>query len=155
MPLFNNERNTENVVRDSLRQFDYYDVDNDISVEEQKSNIEAVKRLLKTASKSGKGGKGAPEFIISSASTPDFLVIIECKANPKDHISANCRTYLDGAPAVEGEQYAKDTQRYAVDGALHYARKLSKEYNVIAVAVSGETATDVVISTYLHVTGGG
>ena len=75
-----NERKTENLVRDSLRKLAYYDTDNDISVEEQKSNIESVKRLLKSGSKSGKGGGGAPEFIVSSPSSADFLLVFECKA---------------------------------------------------------------------------
>jgi type I restriction enzyme M protein len=65
-----NERETENIVRDELRRLNYYHVANDINIEEQKSNIEAVKRLLKSASKSGQGGKGAPEFIISSPFDP-------------------------------------------------------------------------------------
>jgi hypothetical protein len=44
-------------------------------VEEQKSNIEAVKRLMRSASKSG----GSSEFIMSAASTPDFLLIVESR----------------------------------------------------------------------------
>ncbi len=67
-----NERKTENVVRDDLRRLGYYEEDNDISIEEQKSNIETIKRLLRSASKSGKGGKGYQEFIISAPSSPDF-----------------------------------------------------------------------------------
>lgn len=55
-----NERNTENIVRDRLRTMGYYDPSNDIQIEEQKSNIAAVKTLLKNASKSGKSGQGAP-----------------------------------------------------------------------------------------------
>ncbi|MFB9034006.1 hypothetical protein QT207_022055, partial [Xanthomonas euvesicatoria] len=60
----NNERNTENLVRDALRDLDYYDEGNSISVEEQKSVIDEVKRLLKSGSKSAKGGRGYPEFLI-------------------------------------------------------------------------------------------
>ena len=33
---------------------------------------------------------------------------------------------------------------------LHYARFLSREFNVIAVAVSGDKESSVRISTYLH-----
>ncbi len=55
-----NERETENVVRDELCRLGYYNAADDISIEEQKSNIEPVRRLLKFASKSGQGGKGAP-----------------------------------------------------------------------------------------------
>lgn len=146
-----NERVTENLVRNELQRLHYYDSDNDIAVEEQKSNIEAVKKLLRNASKSGQGGTGSPEFIISSPSTNDFLLIIECKANVKDHISANCKTLLAGNEFDEDENaYSKRTQKYAVDGVLHYAKYLSKEFNVIAVAVSGETKSSIQISTYIH-----
>ncbi len=145
-----NERKTENLVRNALRKLNYYDEENDISVEEQKSNIEAVKRLLRSASKSGQGGTGSPEFIISSLSSPDFLLVIECKASTKDHISPEFQAFLTGAAIKESsEQTAKRVQRFAVDGALHYAQKLSKEFNVIAVAVSGETASSMVISSFL------
>jgi hypothetical protein len=46
-----NERNTENVVRETLRKLGYYSPDNDIQIEEQKSNIEAVKRVSKLPAK--------------------------------------------------------------------------------------------------------
>ena len=129
-----NERNTENLVRDKLRILNYYDPDVAIRVEEQKSEIEAVKRLLKTAGKSGKGGKGAPEFIISCSDSPDFLVIVECKADVKYHESTG----------------HDDPEKYAVDGALHYGKYLAREYNVIAVAVSGQTKSQMKVSTFLH-----
>lgn len=129
-----NERNTENLVRDALRDLGYYDSSCLTRVEEQKSEIEAVKRLLKSASKTGKGGKGAPEFIISNADTSDFLIVVECKADIKHHESA-----VRDEPAC-----------YAVDGALHYAKHLAKDFNVIAIAVSGQTQARLKISTYLH-----
>jgi len=96
-----NERNTENIVRDELRRLNYYSEGNDVSVEEQKSNIESVKRLLKIASKSGQGGKGAPEFIISAPSTPDFLLVIECKGLTNNHCSPELTKFLRGIPLDE------------------------------------------------------
>ena len=51
-----NERVTENVVRDELRELGYFKPKTKIIVEEQKSQIETVKRLMKAASKSGQGG---------------------------------------------------------------------------------------------------
>lgn len=148
-----NERKTENVVRDELRRLRYYESANDIQVDEQKSNIDAVKRLLKTASKSGKGGLGSPEFIISSPTTPDFLLIIECKADAKAHASKSVNDWIVGKTVSEGpDALAKRVQKYALDGVLHYAHRLSKEFNVIAVAVSGETK-GAAISTYLHTKG--
>ena len=128
-----NERVTENLVRDKLRDLGYYTLD-DVTVAEQKSEIEAVKKLLKGASKSGKGGKGSPEFIISTQETPDFLVVFECKAETKYHESP------DRDKPIE----------YAVDGVLHYAKRLAKEFNVIAVAVSGQTQSGLKVSNFIH-----
>jgi hypothetical protein len=129
-----NERITENLVRDILRDLKYGSPDSDTVVEEQKSQIAEVIKLLKGASKTGKGGAGSPEFIITSPSSPDFIIIVECKASTKFHKSLK----LD--KPVE----------YAVDGALTYARALSKSYNVIAIAVSGQSKSSLKISTYLH-----
>lgn len=145
-----NERKTENVVREELRRLGFYDPAADIQVEEQKSNIDAVRRLLKAGSKSGGGGAGAPEFIVSALSSPDFLLAVECKAEVKDHTSGQVVRLL-GGEAIEEDDVAKAkrVQRFAVDGALHYAKSLSREFNVIAVAVSGETKKSALISTYL------
>ena len=82
-----NERNTENVVRDELRRLGYYNSSNQVRVEEQKSGIESVRRLLRSASKTGGSGSGFPEFIISEPGSPDVLVIVECKADQRDHAS--------------------------------------------------------------------
>jgi hypothetical protein len=128
-----NERKTENVVRDALRALGYYEEVCSTRVEEQKSEIESVKKLLKSASKTGRGGKGAPEFIVSNSANADFLVIIECKADLRHHESAN----------------RDDPVGYAVDGAIHYAKHLSREYSVIAIAVSGQTKSSVKVSTFL------
>lgn len=145
-----NERNTENVVREALRDCGYYE-DNPIHVEEQKSTIEAVKRLLKSGSKRGGVGQGFPEFIISSPTTPDLLLVIECKALLSDHESKLVgkvlrRQNIDEDAVVRTKRICK----YAVDGVLHYADMLSKDFHVIAVAVSGETKSSAKVSTYLH-----
>lgn len=145
-----NERKTENIVRDKLRGLGFYDKDNDVQVEEQKSNIEGVKKLLRAASKSGGGGGGAPEFIISATSSPDFLLIIECKASVGDHISDKVDDLIDGNPVVETDvERVKRIQRFAVDGVLHYAKALSKDFSVITVSVSGETVKGARFSTHL------
>lgn len=130
-----NERKTENLVRDLLKKEGFFKPASNISVEEQASEIELVKKLLKKASKSGKGGNGSPEFIISNPDTSDFIIIIECKAETKYHQSKSLN----------------DPVKYAVDGALHYSRALSPEYNVISIAISGETTAGLKISTYLQI----
>lgn len=132
-----NERKTENLVRDEFRNLKFYDSNCSTRVEEQKSEIESVKRLLKSASKTGNGGIGSPEFIVSDSSTPDFILIVECKASVRQHESHDLNSPAD----------------YAVDGALHYARFLAKEFNVIAVGVSGQTKAQQKVSTFLHTKG--
>ena len=44
--------------------------------------------------------------------------------------------------------------KYAVDGVLHYAKALSKEYNVIAIAVSGQTEYELQVSHFYWKEGG-
>jgi len=146
-----NERNTENLVRNVLRNLGYWDAGNDIRVEEQKSSTDGVKRLLKAASKSGRGGHGAPEFIVSEPGDPDLLVICECKADPRDHASEAVETLLAGQVMEETAACeVKRVQRYAADGVLHYAKFLAREYSVVAVAVSGQTESAMHVSTYLY-----
>lgn len=128
-----NERITENLVRDEFRRLNYYSDKNDIVVEEQKSQLANVAALLRSASKSGTANRGAPEFIVSTPTTPDFLIVFECKAKTNQHHSDSLDKPKD----------------FAVDGVLHYARCLQKEFNVIAVAVSGQKLKQAKISTYL------
>src|SRR2546422_10215170 len=97
------ERKTENLVRKRLEKLGYYKAP-DIVVEEQRSDSPRIRKLLQTASKKG-GGAGYPEFIITARNAPDFMIVVECKADPTKHIS---------------QELAKPAE-YAVDGALHYA----------------------------------
>lgn len=128
-----NERKTEALVRDKLRALGYNQPDNGITVEEQKSEIAKVKTLLSKASKNAKGNAGYPEFIISNRKDTAFLIVFERKPDVKKH-----------------ESPARDKPvEYAVDGALHYAKHLAKHYTVLAVAVSGATASSMKVSNFL------
>jgi len=126
-----NERKTEHLVRNMLKNKGYYGNPN-IIIEEQKSDSPTISKLLKSASKSGKG-RGYPEFIIRFSDNPDDLIVIECKASVSKHESEN-------------KNNAKD---YAVDGVLLYAENLKSRFNVTAIAVSGETDKEKKISTFL------
>lgn len=130
-----NERKTEGIVRSKLADAGYF-ASEDIVVEEQKSDSPRIAKLVKYASKKG-GGPGYPEFIISSRAHSDFLAVIECKADETKHISK------------EGDRYAE----YAVDGVLLYASFLSKEFDVLAIAVSGQAESTLRVSYYLHLQG--
>jgi hypothetical protein len=130
-----NEAKTENLVRDYLNQQGYND-NPDIVIEEKISDNPLIDKLLKYASKKG-GGAGYPEFIIRSKQFTGFLIVIECKAGIAKHESKDLKHYAE----------------YAVDGALLYAGYLSKEYDVLAIGVSGEKADNVKISHYLLIKG--
>lgn len=128
-----NERKTETLVRDRLRELAYYQPDNGITVEEQKSEIAKVKTLLSKASKNAKGNAGYPEFIISNGKDTAFIIVFECKPDVKKHESVSRNKPVE----------------YAVDGVIHYAKHLSKHYTVLAVAVSGATDSALKVSNFL------
>ena len=131
-----NERLNETLVREALRDAGYFAPGSGITVEEQSSTDPTLSLLLSVASKTGKGGKGSPEFIITSDSDPDLVVVVECKAATKDH-------------EPTGRQKPNAT-KYAVDGALHYAKVLSEARTVVAIASSGENSGQWRVSTYVH-----
>lgn len=128
-----NERDNEQLVRDRLRELGYTAKKCGITVDEQAPKKAALKRLLEHASKTGGGGRGNPEFIITKTRS-NVVLVIECKASTKDHASASLTNPV----------------KYAADGALHYAKFLSKSYTVVAIASSGETADNWRVSTYVH-----
>lgn len=126
-----NERKTEAIVRSHFLQFG-----DALTIAEQSSDSLQIQKLLAQASKRG-DGRGCPEFLISVTGEPDFLIVVECKAARNRHAS----TSLDRSA------------EYAVDGVLHYASYLSKRFDVLAIAVSGETPENCLISHYLHLRG--
>ena len=131
-----NERKTEDMVDRRLREHGYYDSDSGITVEKQQSDAARINKLLEHASKSG-GGIGKPEFIIRSQNHSDFLILIECKASSQRHESETRTRYSE----------------FAVDGVLLYASFLSKEFDVLAIAVSGQDEATIRISHFLHLRG--
>ncbi|WP_157148161.1 HsdM family class I SAM-dependent methyltransferase [Brachyspira pilosicoli] len=127
-----NERKTEEMVRKILQDKGYYD-DINIIIETQQSDNYIINNLLKNASKRYTGKKGYPEFIISFSNRPNDIIIVECKADVNKHESSD----------------RKNPSDYAVDGVLHYAYFLKEEFNVTAIAVSGENEKEKKISSFL------
>jgi hypothetical protein len=123
-----NERKTERIVRSHFEKFD--DI---IHIDEQSSDSAKINKLLNTASKKGQG-RGKPEFIITYKRNSDLIIVIECKAETSKHESLNRDRYAD----------------FAVDGVLLYSSYLSKDFDVLAIAVSGETRENLRVSHYLH-----
>ncbi|MCI8453237.1 MAG: hypothetical protein HFE84_01275 [Lachnospiraceae bacterium] len=127
-----NEAKTSNIFRELLRNTGYY-TDENIVVEEQKSDNIRINKLLKNASKRG-SKNGFPDFLIWSKKYSGFLIVVEAKADENKHSSGAMDNYAD----------------YAVDGALLYASFLSKEFDVLAIGISGEKAESVRISHYIQ-----
>lgn len=124
-----NERLTEAIVRDHFKSDPFI---KSVKFEEQKSTNKRIQELLKGQSKGGGKGSGYPEFIISFPTNSNYLIVVECKAKTTNHES-------------EHRDKAKD---YAVDGGLHYAKALSAGFNVVAIAVSGETEDELLVSHF-------
>jgi type I restriction-modification system DNA methylase subunit len=125
-----NETKTVNIVR---KHFEKY---NDIIIEEQQSDRPKINKLLKNASKKG-NMNGRPEFIITYKNNPDLLIVVECKADIRKHESKTRGKFAE----------------YAVDGVLLYSSFLSKEFDVLAIAVSGETLKELKVSHFLNLKG--
>ena len=129
------ERITENYFRKFVLQDESYK-ENKIVFEEQASKDIKINKLLRNASKGG-NGKGYPEFVIQFKENPDFIIVVECKADSRFHESQNRDKYKD----------------YAVDGALLYSSFLSKEFDVLSIAISGEQKNKLRISHFLQLKG--
>jgi len=107
---------------------------NDIKIESQIPSDPKLKELLKNASKHKGKGIGRPEFIITFTEILDSVIIIECKADLKNHENKKGKS--------------PEPEKYAVDGVLHYASFLKKDFNVLAIAVSGTKEDQLKISHF-------
>lgn len=127
-----NERITEDIVRSWFKNDSMYE---SIKLEEQRTQNERLKELLKSASKKGTGKVGYPEFIITFPTIMDLVIIVECKYESKYHRSTSGQN--------------PDPTKYAVDGVLHYADFLKSEFNIIAIAVSGKNKNNLIVSNFI------
>jgi type I restriction-modification system DNA methylase subunit len=127
-----NERKTEQLVLQHFSNDPYKKV----NVELQKSDNAKINKLLRNASKKG-DKQGHPEFIITFKEVPNFLIVVECKGDVSKHQSKNLDKY----------------DSHAVDGSLLYASFLSKEFDVLAIAVSGQTKKELTVSHFLQLQG--
>jgi type I restriction enzyme M protein len=127
-----NERRTEEFVRTHLKKH----ASPGQLLEEQTSDDPKIRRALAKASKSG-DGVGKPEFVLRLKDHPDLVIVVECKADATKHVSK----HLD-KPAL-----------YAVDGVLVYSTHLSKDFDVISIAVSGTDTASLRVSTFRQLRG--
>lgn len=129
-----NERITEGIVRTHFNRDSMF---GSIKIEEQQSENPRINKLLKMASKSGTGS-GKPEFIVTFNDKKDFVILVECKPDTKHHESETRDKFKD----------------FAVDGVLLYSEYVSREFNVVAIAVSGQNEYQIKISNFFQLKGG-
>lgn len=130
-----NESKTASLFRELLRNQGYYR-DPAVRIEEGRSEVPKIRKLLRAAAKHGEE-KEYPDFIITRDGYPELVIVAECKSDPGRHQSEGMDHY----------------ETYAVDGALLYASFLSREYDVLAIGISGETADTLRISHFIHLRG--
>lgn len=117
------ETETEWLFKDLLKENGYLESEDLIVEFKDKTQNEKVKKLLSNASKKG-SRNGIPDFIIRSYKHPDIIFLIECKSDIRFHESKN------------RDKYAQ----YAVDGVLLYSSFVSKEFDVLSIAISGTSS---------------
>lgn len=96
----------------------------------QGCDVREVNEALKTASKSGTGNVGFPEFC---GVVGDFLLVIEDKADLSKHIQRDSKGLIS--------LQTNAIKDYAVNGALHYARHIASHtqfHKIIAFGISGD-----------------
>lgn len=118
--------------------------DASINLEPQGSSILEIDNALKTASKSGTGNAGFPEFV---GVVKDFIIVIEDKADLNKHVKLNDK----GLISTE----IKDIKDYAINGALFYGHHLAKNTTykkVIAFGISGDEKKHRISPIYIDET---
>lgn len=111
--------------------------------DEYKKNVE-LESLLRFASKCSSresrdklwtesADYGKPEFVILN-NQYNLAIVIECKPEKKTSLLISPALRDKKMLPVRGENIAK----YAMDGAVHYAKFLSKEYDVIAIGFTSK-----------------
>jgi type I restriction-modification system DNA methylase subunit len=115
-----------------------------IDLEPQGSTIKEINEALKTASKSGTGNVGFPEYV---GIVKDFLLVIEDKADLSNHIK------LDSNGLISTKK--SDIKNNAVNGALFYGQHLAKNTNfkkILAFGISGNEKKHRISPLYIDET---
>lgn len=104
--------------------------------------------LYKVFSKASKKqtlkSRGAPDYTVVLDNS-ETIVVIECKASIEDH------SMFDDLSKYELYGYGNsiETEKYAINGALWYASFLKSDYDVVAIGISGQDATECKVSSFV------
>ena len=111
----------------------------------QGSNVPEINAALKTASKSQTGNVGFPEFV---AVVKDYVIVFEDKPD-RDYI---CIRDKDGNISLD----IKATEKYAVNGALFFAKKIIEQTSfkkVFAFGCAGDSKHHILLPLFVDAFG--
>ena len=102
-----------------------------------------LSEAFKKASKSLSGQGGTPDFMVTCDSKK-IILVIECKEDVNKHQS------YDNLDEYKSSLGTKDEiKSYCINGALHYASHLNQENDVVAIAVSGSTESNMRVTSFV------
>lgn len=102
-------------------------------IDSQKTENDRIHEYLIGASKTGGKGLGRPEHIITIHKYLNLVLITELKGDVSLH---------------EGNENDENKIKYAVDGVKNYSNALSKEFDVISIAISGDNIENCKITHF-------
>ena len=114
----------------------------DIHLTPQGCGILEINEALKTASKSGTGNVGYPEYC---GVVKDFIIVIEDKAAIEKHLCRDSKNLIS--------QEVKAVKDYAVNGALFYGLHLAQNtsyHKVLAFGVSGNAKRHKITPLFIN-----
>lgn len=114
----------------------------DIHLTPQGCDILEINEALKTASKSGTGNVGYPEYC---GAVKDFIIVIEDKAALEKHLCRDSKNLIS--------QEVKAVKDYAVNGALFYGLHLAQNtsyHKVLAFGVSGNAKRHKITPIFIN-----
>ena len=109
--------------------------------------------FAKASKKQNLSGRGTPDFLVVKEKS-NVIVVIECKA--EINASSSKHSMFDNVEEYKMYGYGTpvETEQYAINGALYYATFLNQEYDVVAVGVSGQSESELRITSFVLPKGG-
>jgi len=100
------------------------------------------------ASKKLTDKEGTPDFV-ATHDNKEIIIVIECKEDVSKHQTVdNLDEYKQGLGTKD------EISSYCINGALHYATYINTNHDVIAIAVSGTSETNMRVTSFIFPKGG-
>lgn len=109
--------------------------------------------FAKASKKQNMVGRGTPDFVVVKQKSK-VIVVIECKAEVNGIVSKHSMFENVEEYKIYGCGSPVETERYAINGALYYATFLNHEYDVVAIGVSGQSKSELRITSFVLPKGG-